>query len=233
MHKPTDKTNKLRDFTKIKFDIIITAGQSNCEGSGIGDVEAPFKPRDNLWFMNKNFTISQATEKANGNLLSGAFKLTFANNYIDDGKLAEDRELIIIDSAVGATGFRQGMWGENQPLTMDMINMTKTILSLNPKNKIIAFLWHQGENSICFDLAEEFHKAELRILLNEVIDNFGKDFPFIAGDFVPSWKLKIGKKSTVIANAIDDVFCNEYIHFSRKSSYELGERYYQHYINLM
>ena len=29
----------LKDFTKEKFDIIITAGQSNAEGTGIGEAD--------------------------------------------------------------------------------------------------------------------------------------------------------------------------------------------------
>ncbi|MFI3237728.1 MAG: sialate O-acetylesterase [Lachnospiraceae bacterium] len=248
--------NSLRDFTKTKFDVIITAGQSNCEGAGIGDVETPFEPQEDIWFMNRNGTISQAAEKLNDNLLCGSFKLIFADHYKKGGNLANDRELILIDAAVGATGFEKGMWGKEEALTKDLMRMTQTVLNLNPGNKIVAFLWHQGERSINFNVKAEFHKQELKILLDDFIACFGKKYPFIAGDFVQSWKMTKGEQGIAIADAIQEVFCDEYhggfvqtqglhsnsedckdsvdvIHFSRKSCYELGSRYYETYNHLM
>ncbi len=247
---------KLLDFAKMKFDIVIAAGQSNCEGCGIGDVEFPFEPKPNIWYMNRNFTISQATEKVRGNLLQGTFKLSFAEEYIKNGQLPCDRHIIIIDCAMGATGFEEGMWGKNEPLTLDMIDMTKTVLQLNDDNRVVAFLWHQGERSINFNLDVNFHSKSLHIMIDEIISCFGANYPFIAGDFVPSWKKTKGKQGALIADAIREVFCNGYnggfvdtnglvsnceavegsiddIHFSRDSCYKLGVRYYEKFNELI
>ena len=245
-----NKKLELLDFSKMKFDIIIAAGQSNCEGCGHGEVDAPFEPKDNIWYMNKNFTISTAKEKVVENSVVGAFKLIFADEYCKNGNLEPNRQLIIIDSPVGGTGFEKGMWGKNEPLTTNMLSMTKTVLNLNPENKVVAFLWHQGERSINFNLTPDFHMQSLRILIDEVQSEFGNKFPLIAGDFVPLWKETKGEQGILIEQAIRQVFCNEYnggfvestgltsnaadvsyreddIHFSRKSCYELGKRYYK------
>ena len=250
-------TNRdLLDFTKLKFDIIIAAGQSNCQGSGKGEVANPFVPKENIWYMNRDFTISQATEKVQENAVLGAFKLSFSDEYIKNGLLEIDRHLIIIDCAKGATGFEIGMWGENQVLTLDMLSMTQAVLNLNKNNKIVAFLWHQGERSVNHNLSLEFHSSEMRILLKQVQTQFGNKFPLIAGDFVPVWKESKGKQAVLIADANKNIFVTEFgggfvetkgllsnsqsiadskdeIHFSRQSSIELGIRYFEKYIELI
>ena len=50
----------LKDFTKERFDIFIQAGQSNSEGYGFGPAEHPYEPSEQVWYMNGDFTLTQA-----------------------------------------------------------------------------------------------------------------------------------------------------------------------------
>ena len=52
----------LRDFSKEEFDIVIQAGQSNSEGSGLGEALTPFIPSSDILYLVNDFTISVAQE---------------------------------------------------------------------------------------------------------------------------------------------------------------------------
>ena len=84
----------LRNFENEVYDVIILAGQSNAEGRGIGSVEKAYKPSDKIWSMNCSFTpleytISPDEEKVFENEIRSNFALSFAKEYVRDGRLAE------------------------------------------------------------------------------------------------------------------------------------------------
>lgn len=241
----------LKDFTKMKFDIMIVAGQSNCEGAGLGDVEFPYEPKGNIWMLNQDFTISQAMERIEKNQLRGRFPLHFADEYVADGQLDQNRDLLILQAAVGATGFQNHKWGRGEVLSVQMHEMIRTAVELNRENRIVAFLWHQGEREVNFLTPADVHYENMNRLLSDLRGEFGYDFPMIAGDFVPDWKLEKSKVAEVIAEKNKQIFelfgggfvettgltsnyrevpgNQEKIHFSRKAMQELGKRYYQVY----
>ena len=178
----------LKDFSKEKFDIIIQGGQSNAQGSGAGSVGECYVPNDKVWYLNQNFTISQAQERVTGNHIRSDFSLEFARRYIEDGKLNEGRSLLIIQAAVGGTGFADKRWGLKDDLFLQMMEMTKTALALNGENRLVVFLWHQGENETG---APDFdtHYHNLSTLVKTVREKFNQpNLPFIAGDFVELWR---------------------------------------------
>ena len=78
----------LKDFSKEAFDIIILAGQSNAEGYGIGDIEKPYHPKDNIWFLADDFYTGKecyfipAAERVKGNEVQSDFGIIFAQRYI-------------------------------------------------------------------------------------------------------------------------------------------------------
>ncbi|WP_029488320.1 sialate O-acetylesterase [Candidatus Epulonipiscium viviparus] len=242
----------LIDFSKKKFDIIIAAGQSNCEGAGIGDVEDPYAPKNNVWSMN-DFVIAKATERIKGNTLRGRFVLHFADEYLNAGLLDADREILIISAAQGGTGFATHEWNRGDALAVRMLEMTKTALELNTENKIVAFLWHQGEREVSHNMTAEAHLNNVRILLGDLQAAFGKNFPMITADLVPIWKAEKGELATKISDATRQAFAevggsfvdtdgltsnfeevagsHEKIHFSRKAVKELGQRYFAAYNN--
>ena len=250
----------LKDFTKTKFDILIQAGQSNSDGTGHGAAPNCYEPNDTVWFLNQNFTISQAQERVAGNQTRSDFPLEFARRYVNDSRLKNGRNLLIIRSAVGGTGFSDNRWGLKDDLFLQMMQMIKTALSLNSENRLVAFLWHQGENDAFNEVDYNTHRNELISLINTVRSEFAvPDLSFIAGDFVQLW---LGKNEGICApirKAMCDICADignaafvetdglksnyeEYgleadgggdeIHFSRAALYKLGERYYEKYVSI-
>ena len=244
----------LRDFTKEPFDILIQAGQSNAEGSGLGPVNHPYQVNDQVFYLNSDLTITQACERVLGNHIQSNFALSFSRQYLQDGRLEEGRKLLILRCAVGGTGFLDNRWGMTDDLYLQMMEMIHTALCLNPENRLVAFLWHQGETDAIFQASHDLHYKNLSTLLTSVRDTFNaKTLPFIAGDFVQHWKNDNIAICTPVVAAIRDVcadlpFCgfvetdgllsntqepywkpeeiDDSIHFSRQALYALGMRYY-------
>lgn len=251
----------LKDFSQEKFDIIIQAGQSNSEGYGFGDVEVPYEPNEQVWYMNNDYTISRATEIVTGNEIQSTFVLSFAREYLNRGLLNAGRKLLILRCAVGGTGFLDNHWKMTDDLYLRMTEMTNTALALNKENRLVAFLWHQGETDATLNASYEIHYNHLKEMLESVRIKFDSDnIPFIAGDFVQHWKNQNIEICTPVVKAIHDV-CADYmygafvetdgllsnlqelhrnplgwedtIHFSRKAVYKLGERYFKAYMGIM
>lgn len=245
----------LRDFTKEKFDIIIQAGQSNAEGYGFGQVKDPYVPCDKVFYLNQDFTISQACEKVKGNEIQTNWSLSFSREYINAGMLNDDRKLLILRCAVGGTGFSDNRWGMKDDLYLLMMEMIRTALALNSENRLIAMLWHQGETDAGNKVSYEIHYANLINLFNSVKSAFKvENLPFIAGDFVQEWKNENIEICIPIVDAIravcrdcgcggfvesDGLLSNnqalsyyplgweDSIHFCRESVYEFGKRYFK------
>lgn len=250
----------LKDFTKETFDIIIQAGQSNAEGYGCGPVEKPYQPKDTVCYLDKDLTITKASERVRENEIYGNFALSFADRYLKDGRLKEGRKLLIVRSAVAGTGFFDHRWGMEDDLYLQMMEMIRTALSLNPNNRVVAFLWHQGETDALGRVSYDVHYNNLFKLFSSVRIEFNiPKIPFITGSFVPYWISKRAENCAPILEAIKTV-CNgdrysffvetegllsnveelkrptlgwsDDIHFSRKSLYELGNRYYDAFLKL-
>ena len=248
----------LRDFSKEKLDIIVLAGQSNGEGLGYGDASRPYKPSDRVWQLNPDFTIQMAQERVNMNCVQGNLALSFARAYLEE-RLAEDRSLLILPAAVNGTGFADERWIPTGDLYLRMMEMIRTVLDLNPENRLVAFLWHQGETEVFAEESYEFHRGHLSALLGSVREGFGvPELPIVAGDFCQEFKAKYPAACVPIVQAIRDV-CREFggafvetqglisnwranafhpqkradvVHFCRESLYELGQRYYDAFVEL-
>ena len=256
---------------EMEFDIIIQAGQSNAEGMGLGDIKKGYIPNDNVYYLtaeknvehtpegvitkfaDKPFNIKIAEERKSGNVSIGDFSLFFARKYIEDGLLKGGRKLLIIRAGIGGTGFKKGNWGINDLLYKKMIEMTDYALSLNKNNRLIAFLWHQGEHDAFEGNDPNIFEKQLFTMVTSVRERYG-NMPFIAGDFVREWKQKniaicepiiekIQKIINDIGNAAfvntNDLLSNnekigngDDIHFCRDSLLKLGERYFKEYIKL-
>ncbi|MCL2463266.1 MAG: sialate O-acetylesterase [Defluviitaleaceae bacterium] len=243
----------LKDFSKDDFDVIIQAGQSNSEGCGLGDAEAPFERSGRVWYLTgdfNEFVICAANEDRWGNDIVGNFSLSFAREYMNAGLLADGRKILIIRAAVGGTGFSDGRWGMKDDLFLRMTDMIRTALGLNPRNRATALLWHQGETDACNYLPGETYGQALTALVAAVRDACGDgDLPFVAGDFVQEWKAEnaaicepiiaasrrvcagVGKAAFVETDGLKSNTqdtgkdCN--IHFCREAQYVLGRRYFE------
>ena len=251
----------LRDFTKEKFDIFIQAGQSNSKGSGFGSVAEPFSPCDQIWYLNENFTLSLAEEKVCGNGVRSNFGIFFANEYLRSGRLKEGRRILIIRAAEGGTGFLDNRWKPCDDLFLRMMEMIRVALSLNPENRLVALLWHQGETDALCNASFDQHFGHLSTLLSLVRETFdAPSLPFIAGDFVMQWKLDNLSICQPVVDAMKKVCesferCafveteglesnaqsdldpilgkqNDTIHFSRGALEKLGKRYFDQFVKI-
>ena len=86
---------------------------------------------------------------------------------IESGKLKPGRKLLIIRAAIGGTGFSDERWGMTDDLYLRMIEMIKTALELNSKNKLAAFLWHQGETDAILNVKKIGMIIVIVFLLNK------------------------------------------------------------------
>ncbi|MCL2820772.1 MAG: sialate O-acetylesterase [Oscillospiraceae bacterium] len=245
----------LYDFSKEKFDIIIQGGQSNAEGCGIGAVPEPFESRGEILMMENDFTVMTAREKVWGNDAVGNFVFSYADRYIKDGWLKDGRKILILLAAVGGTSFHAKQWGLQDELFLKMIDMLKTALALNPKNQVVAFLWHQGESDT-ENPNRDRHYNNLTALVKNIRKTAGQEkLPFIAGDFVHHWKNDNIEICKPIITAIKDVCADienaafvdtdglqsnsektgndDTIHFSREALYQLGNRYYAAFCDIV
>ena len=237
------------------YDIIIQAGQSNSMGGGLGEVDAPYEINDAVWYFNSDFTFCEAFEREHEGELIGNFSLTFAQDYVKNGLLAEGRRLLIIRSAEGGSGFSDFRWGPDDDLQLRMIGMIAAALELNPENKLVAFLWHQGETDATLNATRDGHYKNLITLIDKVRTTFDdNELPFVAGDFVPHWKTENEAIAAPVIAAIRDVCADigyagfvetdgllsndEKIgdgntsHFSREALYEMGRRYFREFMKI-
>ena len=238
----------LKDFTKETFDIIIQAGQSNACGRGFGKASKPYQATYKVWYMEQDFTFCIARELVVGNEIVSDFSLSFAEEYIRNNHLKNGRKLLILRTAVGGTCFSGGHWGLTDNLYLQMIEMAKIALDLNPANKIAAMLWHQGENDAVNNVTYEYYHEHLTKLINSVRETFG-NIPFIAGNFVQDEWMNDYLESAANIIRVQREVCsafvetdglqsnkilgnNDTVHFCREALHQLGVRYYNAFAEL-
>ncbi len=260
------------------YDIVIIAGQSNSEGYGIGDAREEYIPDERILWMNDRSNphfaqdsegkeifvldypsepfITVADEPFNGTSKVGKLALFFARSYIANGRLQAGRKLLILNAGVGGTGFRDDQWGLGRTLYQRLQDFTRYALSLHPENRLVAFLWHQGECD-SFENPQwsttqkyETHKANLEGMLLDFKTRFScPNLPFIAGGFCDEWYLKNKANCDAVLQAIREV-CQSHgafvptaglksnnqqcgngddIHFCREASHILGQMYFEAY----
>jgi len=259
-----------------KLDIIVVAGQSNAEGYGIGPTAEPYMPVPDILIMRdtdnqgyvvdektrgtfaitmpRDYLIGIAEERCSTSGKIGNLGLYFARKYKEE-YLSRDRRVLVIQTAVGATGFAKGNWSQDGVLYLRMLEMVGLALGMNPDNRLAAVLWHQGEHDAIFkpELTdterEELHFKNLSSLLSGFRSRFGIA-PFIMGGFTDEWSSKF-PRSKVIMSAMQTL-ASEYTkvgiasssglptnnqslgngdeyHFARDSLRLFGERYFDVY----
>lgn len=263
------------EFAKEHFDVIVLAGQSNAEGWGLGDCNPVYEPDERILALEDEhfvkyrqdgegktyldvkeptaFKISVAKEDLNdAGATRGCFALSFAKKYLQND-LADGRKILILKAAVGGTGFCKNEWRVGDPLHRRLKNMLQSALAMNPENRLVAFLWHQGESE-AFQ-AQPVEKAcsvlhnDLTAFLRDMRSIGGaNNVPFICGGFVNDWASKNPAQIFPVMDCIkafaegcgkgiyvetadlpsnnQTIHNEDVIHFSRQSLHHLGERYY-------
>ncbi len=273
-------------FADEKFDIVLLIGQSNAEGFGIGNVENEYQPNDNILQFIDSYPVmyrvndegvealdvpSETTYRINpaaentrrgvGKL--GCFGISFVKKYYDTYLAAGNRRVLLIRAAIGGTGFMRKQWTPDGVLFNRAIDMLDTALNLNKENRLAAILWHQGENEAVdgkgksYEELYSFYTSSLTRLISDLKEAYGKNVPFIAGNFCEDWTPRFQTESSAIADAAraviksfescgfvetaglgsnDRIQKGEYpddAHFNRPALYSLGERYFEIYKNIV
>ena len=261
------------------YDIIIQAGQSNAEGCGRGPVDGEYVPSKDVFYLidgNQagykgekrtaaalplDMRVEIAAEREDAACKIGDFSLYFARKYIEAGRLEAGRKLLIIRAAVSGTGFADKMWGMADPLYLRMLAMTDAALGLNPENRLIALLWHQGETDALMNpawAAEEkysVHRGNLTSLFISARERYNcPALPIVAGGFCDEWERVNHTACEPIISAMIAVLFNigsaafietadltsnnqatgdgDGIHFSRDALRIMGERYFKAFSTL-
>jgi hypothetical protein len=253
------------------YDIILQAGQSNAAGYGHGPAAHPYIPHERIVYLTgsdpmaegydpetESFSVEIAAERPNPEFgpedRLGDLSLSFAQNYVAQGRLAEGRKLLILRTAVGATGFLKHHWGMDEPLYLRMLRMTDYALSLNPENRLVAMLWHQGEHEAAFLNDPQRYHGQLKALVESVRTRYdAPELPFVCGGFCTEWARKnqpacdnIMAVIRSVAEQVNGAYVEtadlrsnnqktgdgDEIHFCREDLQELGRRYYAAYQKL-
>ena len=257
------------------LDIIILAGQSNMEGCGRGEAEKEWIPSEKILMMQSEirtrvekyivpepsdeYYIEPADERYSSDygMKCGVFALEFARLYSEQ-MLTPGRKLLLVQSAVGGTGFVGGHWGTSDILYKRMLEMVSCALGMNPENRIVAMLWHQGEHDAYErrgegreQIASEYEKA-LTALIEGVRERFGNGFPIVAAGFTHGWVdeypeeceavlsaterafSKLGKSALVtgtgdLKSNSDVIGGDDNVHFSKAACKILASRYFDAY----
>ncbi len=266
----------MKRFENEKFDIIILAGQSNAEGYGVGEATEEYLPDERILWLNDNanprfenengrdifkineksqLAITVADEPFNGTSKVGKLSLWFARCYLAE-RLATGRKLLILNAGVAGTGFRDNQWGVGRTLYQRLKKFTRAALSLNKENRLVAFLWHQGESdsfeNATWSIEKRYttHKRNLSEMVNDFKREFScPDLPFIAGGFCDEWYLQNKAPCDAVLQAIREVCADhgafvvasgllsnnqqtnngDEIHFCREAAHLLGKKYYEAY----
>ena len=254
------------DFGKEKFDIILLAGQSNAEGSGVGPAAEEYLPDGVVYHMfgskkivDKKWVLEFPVEiriEETDSTKKDDLAVSFAYEYKMSGLLEEGRKILIIDTGLGATAFLTGHWGPRDRGYLRMRYMLDCALNMNPENRVVAMLWHQGETDAAHNATKDGHYASLMRLFSDTREQCGNSrLPIVAGDFCYQWKSTHEEKCAPVIDAIrlaitelgggfvetsdlpsnhqDGAKEGDDIHFSRNSVHILGRRYFEAYKRIL
>ena len=158
----------MKKINNIALDIIILAGQSNAEGNGVSSSNKPIIVSDAYEIIDKNkygmklkedgsyagldfvypveTIIRELQERKVDGTYNSDLSLSFVECYKRSKFYSTDRKILVIKTGYGGSGFAFDQHGVGNPLYQRMIDMINIGLSLNKDNRIVAFLWHQGEH---------------------------------------------------------------------------------------
>jgi len=272
-------------FTSEKFDVVLLIGQSNAEGYGIGEVENEYEPSENILQLYDSYPVMYRPNSAGIEVLDvpesttyrivpakensrkgvgkqGCLAMSFIKKYYDKYLSGTDRRLLLVKAAIGGTGFLRNQWTPDGVLYNRALDMADTALSLNPENKPVAILWHQGECESVdgrgrgYDFLYSFYTERLTRLISDLTEKYG-EVPFMAGGHCDDWIPRFREESLAITDATkavisefkhcgyvetaglgsnDRIIKGKYlddVHFNRPALYELGERYFNSYEEIL
>jgi hypothetical protein len=236
--------------------VIILAGQSNMVGRAKISVVGSDYPLGVLQIARNgrfsgasdNDLVQAVSPLDHHDAVAGSvgLSLTFVKHY---KLMFPSCSLVLVPCAKGGSGFSQNNWNKGDFYYKDLVERVNLLFTNNPTFKLKGFLWHQGENDEN-NLNYEDNLDSMFQDLKKDISVFDDTIPLILGTHVPSW---VG--SDVEKNVIEDIILsgpNRYknsaiassyfpsilgtfdgIHFDVQGYYDLGDRYFFAFINVL
>lgn len=260
------------------MDIILLAGQSNAVGYGCGEADYKLQHMERVKVLYDDQAEDYAKDENGKEYMAiyepwkyklieanqgytGSLAMRFADAYIEKGLLASDRDLLVVRCAVGGTGFSKGLWGVGDLLYRRMLDLVSYALSLNSENRVVAFLWHQGECD-AFENADwtpekrkESYYRDLRAVVEGVRNHCRTpNLPFLCGGFTDEWSKDYQDACNAVITAQKQICVDlgwgaftdtagllsnnqkvgngDTIHFCKEAVYEIGCRYFEKYCKI-
>ncbi|HAX5206075.1 TPA: sialate O-acetylesterase [Escherichia coli] len=127
--------------------------------------------------------------------------------------MPSDAGILLVPCCRGSSGFTTGTegsfsessgataasakWGTGKPLYQDLISRTKAALAKNPKNRLLAVVWMQGENDLAsgsqqhnglFTAMVNQYRTDLADYAAQCVSGSADTVPWICGDTTYYWK---------------------------------------------
>lgn len=194
------------DPNDIGYDVVLCIGQSNMAGEGsaysVPDLD-PIDPRVSVYGSPASAGIAGAY-KHPGAVVTAVEPL---HNYMADGGTAGgmsmalpfarlyartrpvNRNVLLIAAAYSSTGFETNVTGDAlnwkaaaaNNLYANAVAMTNAALALDPKNRVVGAIWHQGERDATNQTPQATYEADLDELIAALRAEFGEDLWFVLG----------------------------------------------------
>lgn len=209
--------------------VVPVLGQSNAYGMGVGldrdGLDRPH-PRVHQYGMSgpDRHRIVLAVEPLLHEIPGGGvgFGLTFAKNLAD----ATGRHVLLIPGARGDTCFtpKNGYtWNPADDRTRvnlyrNAVRAIDDALSRDPRSKVAAVLWHQGESDVPLTSGPAY-QAYLDSVIDDLRHRYGTELPFLLGQMVPE-EMELSHKDYSVIDAIHADTPNR----RRRTAFVAGER---------
>lgn len=238
------------------YDIILNIGQSNTHYGDEGPFSVPKVHPDikqlgrfgenNMEIIAANEPLEHHSQLEN----SVGFATTFAELYRQE-YLQDNRQLLIIPCGQAGSGFQDDKWSIGGYLYTDAFRRVEHIYQFADKSKVVAILWHQGEN----DIGNEDYQHNLDEFIEALRTQLkNKTVPFILGGMVPYWVNQSSDRKAIQSIIKDtpnrlintgyadptypfviekEIKDQNAIHYDGAGLIELGRRYFKSYQNIV
>jgi Carbohydrate esterase, sialic acid-specific acetylesterase/Concanavalin A-like lectin/glucanases superfamily len=183
---------RIDQYNDVGTEIVLLIGQSNMSGhsTNVFDANIDFsdpailqRPPVGTYANREILAIDPLwhhDRQAQGCVGLG---LSFAKTYTR----YSNKRLLLLPQAQGGTGFNNNFWNVGNTLYNSAVSNTNAALATNPKSKLTAILWHQGENDVNYRAEQYLSNLILMIrTMRNAITN-GANVPFLLGELAPTW----------------------------------------------
>lgn len=107
--------------------------------------------------------------------------------------------MLLLRAAVGGNGFSYDQWRLDGQQYLKMQEMFDYVLGLSSENRLVAFLWHQGENDANCGMLPTTYYSYVKQMVTTIRNRYDcPKLPIIVGDFVSQWRDENRSKTVLL-----------------------------------